>query len=292
MEFYISTGLSFLVAVLIAFVTYKSTNTKNAKRALTGLALIGAVIAFVTNYKANNDTIRFQDTLHKRDIKINGLLNKNLSSALKIIDSLDTAVHHTRNLITQNNGILQTQKASIFLLNSGLKQTVLLQTSVKNSSRRLKTTIDTAVKNLNENILGGEIIPDISPSIPASRFNEVDLDLVNDANYPAYDVSVTLINESNFIDRLAQIPIEQRYDIMQSATKTQLEGTIRKKSGIMSFIRFKLLPEIKIMQISLYVSSRSGGYNAYIIFERVDEKSFKIKKFHSDRKNPLMKDIN
>jgi hypothetical protein len=113
--FWITAISAFILVVIPAFISFWKNIKERFSLVLFGVAAIGAGIGFINNYKSNSESIKSKAEASTNDSLYKSLLNQNLTSAHKIIDSLDIAVGNSRNLIGKNDSILGTQHEVLLL---------------------------------------------------------------------------------------------------------------------------------------------------------------------------------
>jgi len=186
-----------LAAIMIiagGVISYKQERNTKLKNWVLLLPLIGAVLSFSTGYKSSHDANHFQDTLRRRDVQINTLLNKNLKSAKKIIDSLDTAIRNSRGIISQNNTILNSQSTSLKLVNEQLVATAQVQNSVLSSEKNLYNKIKTTENSLDKDLTGGNAYPAVEISNMGDGTYEASV--INNFNNVLPNVTIKIENYS------------------------------------------------------------------------------------------------
>lgn len=190
MQFYIASLLSFILVIIPAVITFQKEKHNKFRSILISTAILGAVLSFCTGYNAHEESERNADTARMNDGLYKSLLNQNLVSAHKIIDSLDTAVIKSRALIGQNNVILSGQHTTLDKLKTQLMLSARIETSVIKSGNKLLSVIDSTKKQLNDQLSDENRYAYLR--IEVSGYKLYNWFLVNPFKDPVYVQSLTI----------------------------------------------------------------------------------------------------
>jgi hypothetical protein len=123
MNFYASLIIAFFLVVFPAYAKLRTDKGKPYFRELFFCVLMGALLSFYIGVNSHKDAIKNEQVALANDSLYKDLLKKNLKSAYKIIDTLDTAVSNSRMVLNRSLAILKVQNKAGSLLNKQLENT-------------------------------------------------------------------------------------------------------------------------------------------------------------------------
>jgi len=194
----------------------------------------------------------------------------------KIISLQQKTIKTTSNISELQNQLLKANETTLALQHQTITSTV----EITELQKKLIEANDVVVKLQEENnkqLTGGDAKPDIRPTLPAGSPDAIQLDLINDADYPVTDVMVRVVNYTNEPDFSLLTPEERGRFIKERTTVINI-GTMSKHIANVGIYGLKYGVDVKEIKLTFYVNWRNGHYWGNAIFERKQD-HFEVKSF-------------